>query len=80
MKRPDCACKASGAYLCYRLRVVGPSDFAELDDEEDAECECGCHQRDEDGFSAWDSEDDRKAILEQQEKDRLADIAKYGVG
>lgn len=78
----SCACQASGAYECYARQTGGAAldPFRELHDDEDAECECACHQRDQDGFTAWQDEAERKAILAQEEKDRLASIAKCGVG
>ena len=74
---PDCACKWSDARTCYAHRYP---TIHETDLDEDSTCECACHQEDEDGFTEWQDEAERRAILEQREKDRLENVRKYGVG
>ena len=51
-KRPKCACRRSDARECYQSRHPVLDDGDQIDDDE--ECECGCHQGDQDGLTEWD--------------------------
>lgn len=55
MKQPTtCCCRHPDRFECRRSRGGC------YEDEYGDECECCCHDRDEDGFTEWDDEEDRK--------------------